>query len=621
MKLFKRKSGYALMEAMLSLTLIANGLAWKAKIDNNYRVNEHLRETVSAIDGIIYGMDKRVFLDGLVYSGGDESSEHAVDSYAMVKSLLVGVDDGSCSGGGWSATMADNSKTSLINCYALNPNKIPLGLDMSVNVKTAKISDALTSSSYLKSFKITLFAPTDAIFDKNSVGFLKLFKYSRMMNSPRITGSHKYFLVNRGTDEQVSTMTCMALKSECGLVAEYVTNEAGSSESPYLMVDGDNLMLGNLGFYDGHSSSTALKCTKVDDNGVSKQVSCGLELKINADPLASANNYGELDVTSTHSYSNAFYLTDPTTKGSGLPLMCKEGIGEEGKACGMVVVGDKAHLRVTDLTTKNAVFTDSLKNKSNTFSVDKDGGTRTATIEASGSITTIGNVVVKRSTHTFSKVGVKVTPDGMEGIGWYSGAGVDVKRGKLTLSGGDIVLNGGVARANGTALLDSNNTDLSGYVTKRFLGRFPMLMSVNYVNTDERVSLKPHLCLGDAFPIGVFVPTRTPISSVDADESACSNSWGERLIRWETIEIHRDESEGGMNSRSTKPTVRCSLSRDSWIVNAVKIDNQSHSWWHRHKSFYAEAKMKMYWFDENNYRHEKDIASHGALLTICPSIA
>ena len=64
MKLFKRKSGYALMEAMLSLTLIANGLAWKAKIDNNYRVNDQLRETVSAVDGIIYGMEKRVFLDG-----------------------------------------------------------------------------------------------------------------------------------------------------------------------------------------------------------------------------------------------------------------------------------------------------------------------------------------------------------------------------------------------------------------------------------------------------------------------------------------------------------------------------------------------------------------------------
>lgn len=554
------RKGYALIEAMLSLVLIGSGMAWKAKIDSNYQKDQQVLGVVNSVDSFIYGMDKRVFLDGSTWKGGEFSANNAKDSYALIKKALVGANDTSCAGGGWNATYADNSKTALISCYALNPHNMPFGLDMSVSAKQVVKAQSSTEKT-LGRFKVTLFYKTDAAFDKHLNVFLKLYSYSKVMNSPMITGSHKYLLENRDTGGQVTMAECTRLKSKCGFAAEFVTNEAGLSESPYLMVNGDNFMLDDLRFQDSAHPETALNCTTVDDAGVEKSVPCGLD-----------TTGAELNSVSTKSFGTGFYLTDGKSDNPSVRLKC-HGVSGAQKACGLVAVGDKSVLRVNtiavdDLSSNNIVFNQKLSNKNNSFNVDVHGNVQGNDIYGTGSIHSRVSVFADHDRSGRSHT-AELDASGLHLKGNWGYHMNVLGGGVVDVNGSAINLNGSIAKTNVAWNRDTNTRALNEYVTKNFLGLYSMVTDIKTNVISGRATYFSSRCLGGRQPVGVFVPKEIPVRSEYSDQARCANAWGQRLAVWDARVIGTNGRGDGYDAYRWKMqmvgSVGCSLSRDSWV--------------------------------------------------------
>ena len=624
----RSRKGYALIEAMLSLTLIGGGMAWKAKIDSNYQKDQQVKGVVEAVDSFIYGVDKRVLLDGATWTGGEGSSDNSVDSYALIKKTLVGSADASCSGGGWTAAHADNSKTSLINCYDLNPHNMPFGLNMAVSMtQVAKSSDPTNPSplNSLKKFSVTLFYSSDEKFEKNLNVFLKLYSYSKTMSSPRITGSHKYSLVDMGTGNQITMSQCTTIKSKCGFMSEYVSNEDGLSESPYLMVNGDNFMIDNLKFQDGKDPSTALSCSSVDDSGVVKTVPCGLNL---ITPATSAEN-STLNEVSTNSINRGFYLVDGDP---AIKLNCSDETGVQ-KACGMVAVGGKGVLRINsiivdDLNSKNIVFSKKLSSSNDLFNVDGvTGDVQGNDIWGTGSIhskTSIFTDADRSGGHHSAELGAS---------GLYkkgdTGTHLNINAdGSIEANGGAIRLNGAIATTD-VAHGDRDYTNLNQYVTKDFLSRYSQIIFMSndfsghqkrrhWMNWFHRVPVTRPQCLGSRTMKFIFIPSEMPVRSAQLDNMRCANTFGQRLAKWslELVEGSQEQNtsdNAGINRRygvRLGAHVGCTLSRDTWLRWGVKDVNLTNS------GIQYTPYMEVIDYNGSNAKR-LDVQAKGTVMAIC----
>ncbi|MGR5365673.1 hypothetical protein [Photobacterium damselae] len=602
-----------MIEAMLSLALIGSGMAWKAKVDNNYQTDERVRGVVDTVDSFVYGMDKRVLLDGTTWTGGEFSADNAKESYKLIKNALVGVDDSSCSGGGWSAAYSENSKMSLMNCYAMNPYNMPFGLDMSTNatqVAKSNSSDVSTPENSLKKFSVTLFYKNNEDFDKHLNVFLKLYKYAKVMNSPRITGSHKYMLIDRDSGKQITISECTSIKSRCGFSAEYVTNEAGESESPYLMVNGDNFMIDNLKFQDSNNPTTAMNCTIVDDAGGEKSVPCGF------------NTTGvTLDEVSTKSFNKGFYLVDGDP---AIQIGCHDDAGTP-KSCGMVVVGNKGVLRINTVDTdslksQTIEFSQKLSSVNDKFNVDASSGNIQGNdIWGTGNIHSKVSVFADRDRYGNSHT-AELDSNGLRQKGNFQNHVNILSNGAVEVNSGNIMLNGSIARTN-AASRDNDYTTLDQYVTKRFLAKFNAIGGARYDAATGVYYNIPARCLGNQSPHPMFIPHEIPVRSVSSDEARCQNKFGARLAMWKAY--LKDEGKGTPTARyrdlrrvlHLEGTVGCSLSRDSWVTWEV---HKGGSGWHQSR-YRASMNFIDYGVNGRNIR-VLPVQAKGDVLLICPKI-
>lgn len=381
--IIERRGGYLLLEAILASAIISATILFRSQIEIRHKEIDEVKSLASNAVKVPYAIDKRTLLDGHTLSLPTNNFIGAKETVQnFLEKSLIGDSSAACAGG-WAPVDAANGAMNLIPCNLFNYAKMPFNLDMDGSYD-------LTPDGTIRSFGIEFYHKDDVDFDKHSHIYSKLVSYARILDAPQMTGTHKYFLVNRTTGSELTPKECNLAKSQCSFRAEYSTNYVGMGEDPYLRVNGSNFMRGDIRF-QGIGSAT-LECTKINDNGVSSQAECGLDYDQPAQ---------DLSLNTRNANSENFYLANSSLKNASsslIPVSCVayNGATRENVACGMTILKDPtdsnkviSRAALDEISSKGSIYTVNASGK--TFTVEANTGN----IETKGGLTVGANASIK----------------------------------------------------------------------------------------------------------------------------------------------------------------------------------------------------------------------------------
>ncbi len=280
-----KKKGYLLIEAILGAAIVSSAILFKTQVEVKSKQIDDVREFAAKLAVVPYAIDKRTLLDGHTLSLSSTNFTGAQQTVQnFLEKALIGSASAACAGG-WTPIDLANGAMNLIPCNLFNYGKMPFSMDMNG-------AYALTPDGTVRSFYVDVYHPNNTLFQDYSHVYAQLVGYARVLDGPQITGSHRYYLVNKNTSAELTPSECNAVMSACAFRAEYTTNYVGMGEDPYLRVNGGNFMVGDIAFRG--VASAPLECRNIDSAGVQTMVNCGLDydevnqnLSINSNELNS----------------------------------------------------------------------------------------------------------------------------------------------------------------------------------------------------------------------------------------------------------------------------------------------------------------------------------------------
>ncbi|WP_146147042.1 hypothetical protein [Photobacterium kishitanii] len=605
-----------MLDAMLAITLVAGSMAFRARVEANYHKDEIARAFSTDIANIIYGMDKRVLLDGSDMTSPAISVTGSENAYNQIKKELIGKNNSDCSGGAWNPRDPVNSQSSLINCHALNPHKLPFGLQMDFSTKT-KVTPG-TTNGVLTSMAIDFYSPSVASFDKNFTAYLKVPELSKVMDTPQITGSHRYVLVERSTNREITPVECDTLKTGCAIRAELVSNEGGVSESPYLRVNGDNFMIGDLKFQSNTNPSTALKCYKVDANsGAPIETTCGISLK-----------NGKTEAVNSSTFSDGFYLSD-----GNVAVKCK---GESGanESCGLTPIAGHggAILRATVVSSNDIVFHNKLKNTNNSFNVNAAGFVNAGNVLSNNNVEAANKIFVKNGSAFVGKDGIYSFADPQNTNMNVKNSNAVVNANLFEVNGHAMVVNSMDTTFNGNIIKkNAARDDVAGaktdgqikteYMTKQFFAGYSQITKIIPGAQTGRRYNKTNRCIngGGASEKAFFIPDKIVGRSKRIDDYVCPYAWGQRVALWRanTTAFAKTSSwtdgsgykhdEYAISAFDLKATKSCDLSMNGWQDSGVRAVSGN-----------AFVPYADYYTSSLRGKNNQAVDTSGTLIMFCP---
>ncbi|HHJ3079718.1 TPA: hypothetical protein ACPVZG_003557 [Vibrio parahaemolyticus] len=543
--LIERRGGYLLLEAILASAIISAAILFRSQIELKHKQIDEVKALASNAVKIPYAIDKRTLLDGHTLGLPTNKFTGAKDTVQnFLEKSLIGNSSAACSGG-WSPVDAANGAMNLIPCNLFNYAKMPFELDMDGSYE-------LTPDGTVRSYGIDLYHKTDLDFEKYAQIYSQLVNYSRILDAPQMTGTHKYFLVHRTTGAELTPKECNLAKSQCSFRAEYSTNYVGMGEDPYLRVNGSNFMRGDIRF-QGIGSAT-LKCTKITDSGASSQAECGLDYEQPSQ---------DLTLNSRNANSENFYLTNSSlknTSGSLMPVSCVayNGSTRANVACGMTILKDPSNANkvisraaLDEIASKGSIYT--LNGSGKTFTV----AASTGNVETKGSVKADGSLTV--------------------------GANASIKSAnsaqKLTLDNGQIHFEGVIPTLKDTDLF-AKKTDLTNtkqlaneLVTKGYLHSFNQIIDVRVVNSGGTHSL--YACPNGQYADVIGFPAESSLLiSENQINQVCPYVEGRRLPQISLgLQLNMPTSNSIEGSVSMTYNVGCRWEGDyaqAWFMNVNK---------------------------------------------------
>ena len=550
-----KKGGYLLLEAMLASVIISSAILLKTQIELKYKRIDEVRLFTSNVTQIPYGIDKRVMLDGHTLSLSKTSFEGAADTIKnMLEESLIGSGSSACDGG-WVPVDLANDSLNLISCNLFNPNRLAFNFDMDGSYE-------LAPNGSVKTYSVVFFHKTSADFEKNFDIYPKLVNHARVMDSPQITGSHRYTLIDRRTDKELTPNECREATTDCGFKAEYTTNNIGMGEDVYLRVNGSNFMRGSIRFPE--SGSSPMLCRKVDSNGNHTTTDCGINF---TDRVSGSN---DLDFSSRSSFSEDFILANSTIKNgtSLLEAKCKSVTDTDvvsDVACGMTILKKSSSELITraalsEISSGGTIYT-------------HDGSKRTFEVDAStGNITTVGNAIIKNGAEVVNGF---VAKNGNVAI--HNGDGSSLSKG-LNITSNEIRFTGDIPKLNDSDVF-SKRYNYSGdlkqsqneLVTKGYLHSFNQIIDIR-TDISSGQSHNLYRCPSGDYAKAVGFPAEsTLLQSSKQIERICPFTANKGLPSV-SVELSLVNNNDGTLSGTTKTSysVNCRWEGDyaqAWFLN------------------------------------------------------
>lgn len=302
------KSGFTLIESMIALSvssLVAVGgvtyllsEAEAAKMDS---VTSKIVKLVSAVD-------QRVYIDKY-----DITLWPAVQSYVttnqvndfLKREFIAKTASCGDSTSGWSPVIDDPSDVSevtykeslkLVPCTVWSSTNAEFGLE--VSSKFNGTATELRNVNFYFKFK------DDKEFQDNFLNFKRILKKTKEQDGKNITGSHNYYFVDvtktNPEDHSLTSMECLALKSGCGILAQYSADGSGVE---YLDVTGGNSMINSkIDFTETEGGAVINTCFTFEYKSATNtwekrdKVDCGLGID-----STKTNPFVEADIYSVNS--------------------------------------------------------------------------------------------------------------------------------------------------------------------------------------------------------------------------------------------------------------------------------------------------------------------------------
>jgi hypothetical protein len=265
-----REKGFSLFETLLSLSVII--ILFSTFM---YFYLDHQREQQAVVFGkdvvsIVTAFDKRIHVDGWDVSNFKNGTEWSNSNtfIEMLNTEFIAKNTSCGTSKSWVPVLESEKNTQLIPCNFWT--KIPYEFN-------ARATINVDSTGYIKKFIVTFQSKNNEDFAKNFRFYNKAKMTANANDSLNVTGGHHfYFATLADTATRVSVTKCLALKTDCVLVAVY--DREGGYE--YLRVDGENSILNATITFKESKNSSKLQCFKwfKSNAGVwsNSQVNCGM---------------------------------------------------------------------------------------------------------------------------------------------------------------------------------------------------------------------------------------------------------------------------------------------------------------------------------------------------------
>jgi len=269
-QLIYREKGLSLFETLLSLSVII--IIFSTFM---YFYLDHQREQQAVVFGkdvvsIVTAFDKRIHVDGWDVSNFKNGTEwnNANTFLEMLNTEFIAKNTSCGTSKSWVPVLESEKNTQLIPCNFWT--KIPYEFNVRANIN-------VDPTGYIKKFIVTFQSKNNEDFAKNFRFYNKAKMTANANDSLNVTGGHHfYFATLADTATRVSVTKCLALKTDCVLVAVY--DREGGYE--YLRVDGENSILNATITFKESKNSSKLQCFKwfKSNAGVwsNSQVNCGM---------------------------------------------------------------------------------------------------------------------------------------------------------------------------------------------------------------------------------------------------------------------------------------------------------------------------------------------------------
>jgi hypothetical protein len=265
-----REKGFSLFETLLSLSVII--ILFSTFM---YFYLDHQREQQAVVFGkdvvsIVTAFDKRIHVDGWDVSNFKNGTEwnNSNTFIEMLNTEFIAKNTSCGTSKSWVPVLESEKNTQLIPCNFWT--KIPYEFNVRATIN-------VDSTGYIKKFIVTFQSKNNEDFAKNFRFYNKAKMTANANDSLNVTGGHHfYFATLADTATRVSVTKCLALKTDCVLVAVY--DREGGYE--YLRVDGENSILNATITFKESKNSSKLQCFKwfKSNAGVwsNSQVNCGM---------------------------------------------------------------------------------------------------------------------------------------------------------------------------------------------------------------------------------------------------------------------------------------------------------------------------------------------------------
>lgn len=270
MQLIYREKGLSLFETLLSLSVVI--ILFSTFM---YFYLDHQREQQAVVFGkdvvsIVTAFDKRIHVDGWDVSNFKNGTEwnNANTFIEMLNTEFIAKNTSCGTSKSWVPVLESEKNTQLIPCNFWTKIPYEFNVRASINVDP---------TGYIKKFIVTFQSKNNEDFAKNFRFYNKAKMTANANDSLNVTGGHHfYFATLADTATRVSVTKCLALKTDCVLVAVY--DREGGYE--YLRVDGENSILNATITFKESKNSSKLQCFKwfKSNAGVwsNSQVNCGM---------------------------------------------------------------------------------------------------------------------------------------------------------------------------------------------------------------------------------------------------------------------------------------------------------------------------------------------------------
>lgn len=270
MQLTYRAKGFSLFETLLSLSVII--ILFSSFM---YFYLDHQREQQAVVFGkdvvsIVTAFDKRIHVDGWDVSNFKNGTEwnNANTFIEMLNTEFIAKNTSCGTSKSWVPVLESEKNTQLIPCNFWT--KIPYEFNVRANIN-------VDSTGYIKKFIVTFQSKNNEDFAKNFRFYNKAKMTANANDSLNVTGGHHfYFATLADTTTRVSVSNCLALKTDCVLVAVY--DREGGYE--YLRVDGENSILNATITFKESKNSSKQQCFKWFKSNAgawsNSQVNCGM---------------------------------------------------------------------------------------------------------------------------------------------------------------------------------------------------------------------------------------------------------------------------------------------------------------------------------------------------------